>query len=141
MKVRDIMTDQVACCTPDTKLQKVAMMMIDCDCGAIPVVFDTASRRLLGIITDRDIVCRAVAQGKDPLELAARDCMSGDLVCVMPGTDIDECCDVMERKQIRRVPVVDVHNCCCGIVSQADIARSAPEHETAEVVREVSQPD
>jgi CBS domain-containing protein len=141
MLVRDIMTSDVACCEADTTLQQVAQMMVDCDCGAIPVVADEQSRRLIGIITDRDIVCRAIAKGYNPAVMSARDCMStSDIACVTPDTDFNECRRVMEEYQVRRVPVVDENNCVCGILSQADIARQAPEDKTAEVVREVSQP-
>ncbi len=140
MLVREIMTDQVACCTPDTKLQEVARMMVDSDCGAIPVVADARSRRLIGIVTDRDIVCRTIAKGRNPLELTAKECMSTEIHCVTPEMDLDECCAQMEERQVRRVPVLDASDRCCGIVSQADIARHAPEQETVEVVREVSQP-
>lgn len=140
MLVRDIMTSDVAFCTPSTGLRRVAKMMLDCDCGAIPVVADEQSKRLIGIVTDRDIVCRTIAQGRDPMVLIAQDCMSrDDIACVTPDTSIDDCCKVMEDHQIRRVPVVDEHNCLCGIVAQADVARHAPEEETAEVVKEVSQ--
>src|SRR5688500_19096728 len=69
MQVREIMTSDPACCTPDTNLQDVACMMIECDCGAIPVVDDLDSGRVIGMITDRDITCRTVAQRKNPLDL------------------------------------------------------------------------
>ena len=140
MVVKDIMCRDVTCCTPDTKLQDVAKMMINCDCGSIPVIADQKSRRLMGIVTDRDIVCRVIAQGKNPLDFYARDCMSTNVTCVTPDTDLDKCCAIMEERQVRRVPVLDATDRCCGIVSQADIARRAPQREAAEVVKEVSEP-
>ncbi len=140
MQVKELMTGDVACCTRDTNLQEVAQKMVECDCGAIPVVESEESRKLVGIITDRDIVCRTVAQGKNPLEMTAGDCMTGSCTTVTPDTDVEECCHVLEEKQIRRVPVVDESGGCCGMVAQADIARRAGEHETAEVVQRVSQP-
>ena len=139
MQVREIMTVDPACCTPDTRLQDVAQMMVDCDCGAIPVVSDTRSGRVVGIITDRDITCRTVAQGKNPFNLKAGDCMSTDVACVIPGADLKDLERIMEERQVRRVPVVDETGCCCGIVAQADIALNAPKSDTAEVVREISQ--
>jgi CBS domain-containing protein len=140
MRVKDIMTSQVASCTPDTGLQQVAKMMVDCNCGAIPVIADEQSRRLIGIVTDRDIVCRTIAQGRDPMALSARDCMSkDDIACVTPDSDLGECLKVMEEHQIRRVPVVDENNSLCGIVAQADVARHASKEGTAEVVQQVSQ--
>jgi CBS domain-containing protein len=140
MQVRDVMTDNPACCTPDTPLPEVARLMVQHDCGEIPVVDSRQSGKLAGVVTDRDITCRTVAQGKNPLEMTARDCMSSPVVTVAPETDIGDCCHVMEENQVRRVPVVDASGRCCGIVSQADIARSAPEHEAAEVVKEISEP-
>jgi len=140
MQVREIMTKEPFCCTPDTGLQSVARMMADHDCGAIPVVETKEDMRLVGMVTDRDITCRAVAEGTNPLELTAGDCMSQLPVSVTPETDIGDCCETMERNQVRRVPVVDETGSCCGIVAQADIARCAPARDTGEVVREVSQP-
>ena len=138
MQVKDIMTDNPACCTPETPLRDVARMMVDCDCGEIPVV-DT-SQRPIGVVTDRDITCRAVAQGKNPLEMTANDVMSHPVITVSPDTDLEDALDTMETHQVRRVPAVDADGKICGIVSQADIARHAPEDETAEMVKDVSQP-
>ena len=140
MQVKDIMTEDVACCTPETSLQDVAQLMVDCDCGAIPVVEDQQSRKVVGIVTDRDITCRAVAQGKNPLELTAGDCMTESCTTVTPDTDVADCCRTLEEQQIRRAPVVDQSGGCCGMVAQADIARRAGDGETAEVVKQVSQP-
>jgi CBS domain-containing protein len=129
-----------SCCTPDTKLQDVAQLMVQCDCGEIPVVEDRRTMKPVGVVTDRDITCRAVAEGRNPLDLAARDVMSKPVVTVSPDTSFDECAKTMEDHQIRRVPVVDEHGCLCGIVAQADVANYAPPKKAAEVVREVSQP-
>jgi CBS domain-containing protein len=139
MIVNDLMTRDPACCMPDTSLQEVARMMVDCDCGEIPVVVGRDNKRLVGVVTDRDIVCRTIAEGKNPLELTARDCLSSPVVTVMLGTSLDECCQIMEKNQIRRVPVIDRTGACCGIVSQADIAASAPDWESAELVKEISR--
>jgi CBS domain-containing protein len=138
MKVRDIMSENVACCGSDTPLQDVAGMMVDCDCGEIPVA--DAGGRVVGVITDRDITCRAVAQGRNPLELTAADCMTSPVVTVYPDTSLEECCDALEGNQIRRVPVVDQGGRCIGIVSVADIARGASRRATGEVVQHVSKP-
>lgn len=140
MQVKDIMTTDPQCCTPDATLERVARMMVDNDCGEIPVVENMASMIPVGVITDRDITCRTVAQGLNPLTMTAADCMSAPPATVMPDMSLDECCKVMEENQIRRVPVVDASGACCGIVAQADIARHASKRDTAEVVREVSEP-
>jgi len=138
MQVQEIMTQNPACCSPDTPLQNVARMMVEHDCGEIPVLDD--NRKPVGVVTDRDITCRTVAEGRNPLGLKAKDVMSSPVVAVSPGDDLDACCQTMERNMIRRVPVVDASGRCCGMLSQADIAEQAPEQETAEVVRQVSHP-
>ena len=138
MKIQEIMTPNPACCGPETNLREVARLMVDHDCGEIPVVRDG---RPIGVITDRDITARAVAAGRNPLEMKASDLMSSPVITVKPSTDVNECCDTMEEHQIRRVPVVDDSGSCCGMVSQADIAKHVSARKTAEVVKEVSRPD
>jgi len=138
MNVQDIMTRDPACCTPDTDLRQIALLMVQKDCGAIPIVDSYGSKHLLGIVTDRDIVCRSIALGKDPLELTARDCMTNAVATVKPNDSLETCCSVMEARDVRRIPVTDGDGCCCGIVSQADIARAGDEHKIAEVVRDIS---
>jgi CBS domain-containing protein len=140
VRVDEVMTKDPACCSPDTPLRDVARMMVECDCGEIPVLDSRQSGRPVGVITDRDIVTRTVAQGRNPLDLTARECMTDKVITVTADKPIDECCDLMERHQIRRVPVVDAQGVCCGIVSQADIARRVSERAAAEVVRDVSKP-
>ena len=140
MKVKDVMTPDPACCIPETALQEVAQMMIDHDCGEIPVVESKESKRPIGVITDRDIVCRAFAKGLNPLDLTVADCMTTPCVTVTPETSIGECARLMEDKKIRRVPVVDTDGLCCGIVALADIALRGKTGVTAEVVKEVSEP-
>lgn len=139
MKVKDIMTGTPCCCTSGTSLEQVARLLNEHDCGAIPVVDDEAFPRPVGIVTDRDIVCRAVAAGADTGFLTAGDCMSSPVITATPVTRLDVCCELMERNKVRRLVVVDEDGFCCGIVSQADIARRATE-KTAEVVKELSQP-
>src|SRR5215475_1595754 len=139
MQVKDIMTRDLACCTPDTNLQEVARLMIECDCGGIPVVDSRQSMKPVGVVTDRDICCRTVAEGKNPLGMTAGDCMSSSCVTVTQEMSVEDCCRMMKENQIRRVLVVDESGACCGIVAQADIAQHAPKQETAEVVREVSR--
>lgn len=137
MQVREIMTANPACCTPETSMQDAARMMADTDCGEIPVLDE--QRQPIGVITDRDIACRAVAQGLD-FQTPVRDVMSSPVYTTTPDASLEDCCKTLEDYDIRRVPVVDQNGACCGMVSQADIARNAPEHETAELIRDVSQP-
>ena len=139
MNVAEIMTKNPACCTPDTGLQEVAKMMVDGDCGCIPVVDGKDSKMPVGMITDRDITCRVVANGQNPLDLTAQDAMTTSVVSVTPDTSIEECANLMEQSQVRRIAVVDESGACCGIVAQADIANNAGDRMTAEVVQEVSK--
>jgi CBS domain-containing protein len=140
MQVKEIMTTDPACCISETALQEVAQMMIDHDCGEIPVVENKETKLPIGVITDRDIVCRTVARGLNPLDLTVADCMTKPCVTVTPDMSVEECTRIMEENKIRRVPVVDAAGCCCGIVALADIALRAQKGVTAEVVKEVSEP-
>jgi len=141
MKVAELMSQDLACCRPETSLQDVARMMAEHDCGSIPVIEERGGQRILrGIVTDRDIVCRTIAQGINPLEATAADCMSTPCHTVNMGDEVDEVCHTMEEHQVRRVPVVDDSGNCCGIVAQADLARQASEDDTGEVVKQISQP-
>jgi CBS domain-containing protein len=138
MTVRDIMTADPACCAPETSLYEVAQMMAECDCGEIPVCDPQGAP--VGVVTDRDIVCRLVAKGQNPAELSARDCMSTPVVTATPEMSLEDCARVMEAHQVRRLPVVDERGACCGIVTQADLATKAPGDATLEVVGRVSAP-
>lgn len=135
MLVRDVMTEKVTCCIPDTSLEVVSRTMREEDCGSIPVIENSGTRRLVGIITERDIVRRILAEGKNPLVMKAKDCMAKPSATVTPDMTLEDCCQVMEKKQIKRLPVVDSANSCCGIVSLADVAKKAAPAEVAEVVR------
>jgi len=140
MRVREIMSKDVVCCSQETPLTEVARMMVERDCGEIPVVESGSNRKLVGVITDRDITCRTVAEGRNPLDLTAKDCMSSPVITVTTETILEDCCRTMEEHQIRRVPVIDESGQCRAVVSQADIARVASERLAGEVVREVSRP-
>jgi len=140
MKVRDVMTADPECCISETALHEVAQMMVDHDCGEIPVVESKGRKRPIGVITDRDIVCRTVAKRLNPLDLTVADCMTTPCVTVTPEMSVGQCAWLMEDKKIRRVPVVDADGNCCGIVALADIALRGKTGVTAEVVKEVSEP-
>jgi predicted transcriptional regulator len=112
--------------------------MLQNDCGEIPII--DASDRIIGVITDRDIVCRAVAQGKNPLGYTVESCMSSPVVTVDEDDTLEDIVATMEKHRIRRVPVVSDGGMCAGIIAQADVARIAPKREIAELVREVSEP-
>ena len=139
MTVDDLMTPHPASCSPDTSLEDVARMMADHDCGEIPIVDHPDGALLVGVVTDRDIVVRLVARGKNPLELTAESCMTAPVVSVKLGSRADDSLQLMQIHQIRRVPVVDETGALRGIVSQADVARHATPNATADVVREISE--
>jgi CBS domain-containing protein len=132
------MTSCPACCTPSSSLTDVARLMVENDCGEIPVVEDLDSRKLAGVITDRDIATRIVAAGRNSAEARAMDAMTSPAVSVQADTSLQECCETMETHQIRRVPVVDEAGSVVGIVSLADVVRSANSSTTVAVVKEVS---
>jgi CBS domain-containing protein len=102
------------------------------------VVEDMKTRKLAGVVTDRDIATRVVAAGRNSAEACALDCMSTPAISVSPETSLQECCELMETQQIRRVPVVDEQGGVVGIVSLADVVRSANTATTVAVVKEVS---
>lgn len=138
MEVKDIMTPDPACCTPGSSLEEAAKLMIDFDCGEIPVVDDLKNCMPVGVITDRDITCRTVGKGLNPLEMTVGDVMSTPLVSVTPDTSLEDCMEMLEENQIRRVPVVDAGGKCVGIVALADIARNLSRADSGEVLKEVS---
>ena len=136
MTVRDIMTANPAHCSPNSGLDEVAQLMAKHDCGELPVCDPLG--KPLGVVTDRDIVCRIVAKGQNPCELTAADCMSAPVVTATPEMSVEDCARLMEAHQVRRLPVVDERGACCGIVAQADLATKGPEDATLEVVGRVS---
>jgi CBS domain-containing protein len=125
-------------CTAATPLRDVARMMRDTDCGQIPVVDE--SQRPVGVVTDRDIAMRIVAEGRNTNEATAADAMSKPVRTVTTDTSLTDCVCLMEAEQVRRVPVVDADGRLAGIVSIADLALAGKQEATAEVVREVSEP-
>jgi CBS domain-containing protein len=140
MLVTEIMTPDPACCTPESMLPQVARLMVNMDCGEIPVVDDLESRQLLGVITDRDIVCRAIAADRNPAQVMTSEVMTTPVVSVGEDADLQECYEKMVQNQIRRIPVVDFQGRITGIVAQADIAREAELQETAGILKYISRP-
>ncbi len=137
--VADAMTAHPTCCTPETPVERVAQLMVLQNCGEIPVVDHETTRVPIGVVTDRDIVCRVLARGRNPLKETAADCMSEPVVTVDETASLDEAVSAMEKHQIRRMPVVNARGQCVGIVSQADVAWSGPKDDVADLVREVSR--
>jgi CBS domain-containing protein len=135
-KVSDVMTGRPRAVTPQTPLTEVAALMETEDVGSIPVVEDD---RLVGIVTDRDIVVRAIAKGKDPKGMPASAVSSRELVTVHPDDDLSDALELMARHQVRRVAVTGENERLLGVVSQADVAREAKEKDTGEVVQSISR--
>jgi CBS domain-containing protein len=138
MNVSSVMTANPACCTASTPLRDVARMMISNDCGEIPVVDD--ANMPIGVVTDRDITIRVVAEGRETASATAADAMSAPVRTVTSDTSLRDCVCLMEADQIRRVPVVDSLGRLTGIVSIADLALAGKDEATAEVIKEISEP-
>ena len=141
MNCLDVMTPAPVCCVPEDLVMDVAQLMRAQDIGAIPVVADQESLRLVGMVTDRDLAVRVIAEGRDPRETAARDVMSTDPVTCL-GTDVyQQALQAMGEHQVRRIPVVDAQGRLAGIIAQADVAtRLAEPSTTGAVVEAISEP-
>jgi predicted transcriptional regulator len=135
MKVRELMTTEPITVEPDATLGEVATLMKQEDCGSIPVV---EKGRLIGIVTDRDIVVRGVAAGTDPKTQRVRTIMSADPVTIGPDEDVTAAQKVMADRQIRRLPVVE-RGSLVGIVVTAQIARAGDNGKVGETLKEISK--
>ena len=135
-KVRDVMTPDVEIATRAQSLRDAARMMRAGDYGAMPVVDEG---ELVGMLTDRDIVVRAVAEGLDPNLALAGDFATREPVAVAPDTTLDDALELMGRHRVRRLPVVQ-EGLLVGVLSQADVALEGTEKRTGEVVQEISRP-
>lgn len=138
MDIRTVMTANPVCCQATTPLREVARVMLENDCGLVPVIDEGG--RALGTVTDRDIALRAVAEGRDPAQCTAGDCMTTPVSSVSIDDSLADAVSLMESEQIRRVLVLDADRRVCGVISQADIALNGRDQKTAELVRQVSEP-
>jgi CBS domain-containing protein len=134
--VRDVMTPSVRVMSPFQSLAEAADVMKDEDVGSVPVVDEG---RLVGILTDRDIVIRAVAERRDPQAVKVDEVASRELVTVEPEKDLDEALMLMARHQVRRLPVVEEGQ-LVGMLAQADLALEEKEKKVGELLEEISQP-
>lgn len=145
MKASDIMTPHPACVTPADTAETVAKLMVEHDCGALPVVSSNDNHRLLGMITDRDLAVRAVAQGKGP-DTPVSELMTPDPRACPPEAKLEEVEKVMADGRVRRLPITDGNEQVVGIIAQADLVRVAkkgrkPTPESfVTVVGKISQP-
>lgn len=127
--VQDVMTPNPDTVDRTDNLQQVAKLMLDCDCGSIPVV---ENDKVVGIITDRDIVIRVIAKGKNPLTTKVSEAMTDGIQTVREGDSLDRVMSIMSEHQVRRVPVVDDQDRLVGIVAQADLATEAKDNRKVE---------
>jgi CBS domain-containing protein len=134
--IRDVMTSNPSTIEPSTTIVEAARLMKSEDVGAIPIV---EGDRLTGMLTDRDIVIRLVAEGKDPSSATAGKVASRDLVTIDPEQTLDEALRLMGQHQVRRIPVCEEDGKLIGIVAQADIARAGADAKTGEVVQQISR--
>jgi CBS domain-containing protein len=135
-KVRDVMTDSPRCVTMETPVSEVAQLMESEDIGSLPVL---EGEELAGMVTDRDIVVRAVARGQDPRGMPVREVVSRDLVTVYAEEDLSTALERMASEQVRRLPVVDDEHRLVGVLSQADVAIEAKEKAVGGMVEEISK--
>lgn len=137
MQVKEIMTREVELIAPTASLTEAAQKMSQLEIGPLPVC---DGERLVGMLTDRDITVRATAQGRDPQTTAVRDVMTQEVVYCFEDQEVELAAQMMEMRQIRRVPVLDHHKRLVGIVSLGDLAVSSTEQLAGATLHEVSEP-
>jgi CBS domain-containing protein len=141
VKIQDVMTRDPSTVTPETPAREAASIMRDEDVGVVPVVEGAGSRRLVGVVTDRDLAIRIVAEGRDSNTPVAEVMTASQLTTCGPDEDIDGAMDAMASEQVRRIPIIDERGSLVGIVSQADIVRKAQDDGKAErTVEQISEP-
>jgi len=134
--IRDVMTSDPCTIDAEKPVAYAAKMMRDEDVGLAPIV---EGDKLIGMLTDRDIAIRVVAEGKDPNQVTVREVASKQVVTIDPQQDLDEALRIMAKHQVRRLPVVEEDGRLVGVVAQADVARKGDDSQTGELVQEISQ--
>ena len=141
MTCSDVMTKDPTCCVPTDSTSRVAKLMKTEDVGSLPVCESRQNRKLMGIITDRDLAMHIVAEGRDANTTLVQDVMTRDPLTCTPDEDLEKACEMMQTHQVRRIPVVDRSGKLMGIIAQADIAtRSGRPEKMAETIEEISKP-
>jgi CBS domain-containing protein len=135
-RIREVMTSNPSTIEANTPIAEAARIMKKEDAGVVPV---TENGRLTGMVTDRDIAIRVVAEGKDPQSTSVREVASTDLVTIDPEQDLDEALRLMAQHQVRRLPVVEEDGRVVGVLAQADVAREGDDKKTGQVVQEISE--
>lgn len=140
IRCSEVMTKDPVCCVPNDTVQRAAQLMKSADVGPIPVVSDQQARRLIGIITDRDLAVKVVAEARDATSTTVEEVMTTGVKACRAGDDLQKALNVMGEHQVRRIPVVDENDHIVGIIAQADVATQVEEpKKTAEVVEEISK--
>ena len=134
--IREIMTPNPSTIEPNQSVVEAARIMKQEDAGVVPV---TENGRLTGMVTDRDIAIRVVAEGKDPKSTNVGEVASTNLVTLDPQQELDEALRLMAQHQVRRLPVVEEDGRLVGVVAQADVARKGDDAKTGQVVQEISE--
>ena len=138
---REVMTREPICCEPDDAVTRVADLMKREDVGSVPVVESLSSRRLVGIVTDRDLVTKVVAGGRPVDQATVRDAMTSNPVSCGEEDDVEQAVSLMAQRKVRRVPIVDAQGRVTGIIAQADVAtRVRRDSETGQLVESISEP-
>ena len=135
MRIEQLMTRSPVTCEPDDALSLAAQKMFGCDCGCLPVIAGDGSRRLVGMVTDRDICMAARFQERSLQDLRVRDAMSKEVRACNPGDSIVEAEAIMQEARVRRLPVVDESEQIIGVISLADLAREAAWERVSEMPR------
>lgn len=135
MKVRQVMHKGAEACDPATPVAEIAKLMKTGDIGAVPI---SDNGKIVGMVTDRDIALRALADGRDPNKLTARDVMSASVSCCGEDEEIDKALRLMEDRKIRRLPVTDAKSKLVGILSLGDISHAVSQSVSGELVKAVS---
>lgn len=139
-KCKDVMTKDPTCCEPGDSVVKVAQIMKREDVGSVPVVDSKSSRKLVGIVTDRDLVVKVLAEGRSIDGASARDAMTPDPTSCHEDDDVDRALKLMAELQVRRMPIIDAAGRLAGIISQADVAtRVNRDKQTGELVEAISE--
>ena len=139
-KCNEVMTKNLVCCLPNDMVAKVAQLMKRKDIGPVPIIENEQTKKLVGIVTDRDLALKIVAEGRDAKSTKAEEVMTRKVVTCRGEDDVQKALDAMSEHQLRRIPVVDNDNKIVGIIAQADVATRVDQPaKTAEVVKDISQ--
>jgi CBS domain-containing protein len=139
-KCKDVMTRNPVVSVASDTVEHVAKLMKAEDIGPVPIVQDQNSKKLIGIVTDRDLAMKIVAEGRDPQRTRVEEVMTRDPVTCHEGDDLKEALDAMRKHQVRRIPVIDNNEHIVGIIAQADVAIHEDAKTTGKVVEDISKP-